>query len=147
MTKSINIKRMGREFAVQLLFQIKFNKEDSLERQLMLFWKQVKDSHLITKERELRKSREFAEKLMNGVLDNLDELDKLISDNSKNWKMNRIAPVEKAILRIASYEMKYIENIPIPVSINEAIDITKDFSSPKSSSFINGILNAIKESL
>ena len=77
----------------------------------------------------------------------MEELDNIISKEVKNWDINRIAKVDRSILRLAIYEMFYREDIPPVVTINEAIDIAKKFSTEKSGSFVNGILDKVKTKL
>ena len=77
----------------------------------------------------------------------MEELDSIISKEVKNWDINRIAKVDRSILRLAIYEMFYREDIPPVVTINEAIDIAKKFSTEKSGSFVNGILDKVKTKL
>ena len=81
------------------------------------------------------------------MLDQMEELDNIISKEVKNWDINRIAKVDRSILRLAIYEMFYREDIPPVVTINEAIDIAKKFSTEKSGSFVNGILDKVKTKL
>ena len=82
-----------------------------------------------------------------GVCDNLKELDGLIGKTSKNWRLQRIAKVDRCILRIAAYELLYRDDIPPKVSINEAVDLAKKFGAEESGAFINGILDKIYNTL
>lgn len=91
--------------------------------------------------------RLFGDKLIRGVLDQIEDLDKIITKEVKNWDVSRIAKVDRSILRLAIYEMFYREDIPPIVTINEAIDIAKKFSTEKSGSFVNGILDKVKTKL
>ncbi|HBC30171.1 MAG TPA: transcription antitermination factor NusB [Clostridiales bacterium] len=77
------------------------------------------------------------------MIDNMEEIDKHITDNSKDWKLSRIAKVDLAVLRIALSEILYNETIPESVSINEAVEISKKFSNEDSHKFINGILGTV----
>jgi len=81
--------------------------------------------------------------LVNGVRDNLDKLDAVISRHSQNWKVKRIAMVELSIMRLAVYEMTHREDIPIKVAINEAVELAKTFGDNNSRNFVNGILDAV----
>lgn len=92
-----------------------------------------------TKEKELRR---FAEKLFFRTLENEDELDEIITDHIKNWDIQRLALIDRLVLRMALCELLYFEEIPTKVSINEAIEIAKRYSTAKSGRFINGILDA-----
>lgn len=86
----------------------------------------------------------FFEHLVMGIIDNREHIDGAIERHSSNWKMRRMACVDRNILRIAVFELLYCADIPAKVSINEAIDIGKKFGSPESGAFINGILDSIR---
>ena len=89
---------------------------------------------------------EYAEALYNGVCEKADELDEYISNVLKGWKLNRIPKINLAILRIAVYEIKYVEDVPESVAINEAVELAKKYSGKEDSAFINGILgSALRE--
>jgi len=85
----------------------------------------------------------YALQLVNGVRDNLEELDANIGRHSQNWKVKRIAMVELTIMRLAVYEMICREDIPVKVAINEAIELAKTFGDNNSRNFVNGILDAV----
>ena len=89
----------------------------------------------------------FAEQLVRGTLAHKTEIDSFISDNATNWSINRMAVVDRNILRYAVYELLYEDVIPPKVTINEALDISKKYSTPKSTAFINGILDHIHRNL
>ncbi len=84
----------------------------------------------------------FAKRLSMGVVDNLDQIDRIIITKSKNWEFSRISPIDKALLRLGIYELLFTE-VPRAVVINEALEIAKVFSSESSGKFINGILNQV----
>jgi N utilization substance protein B len=88
--------------------------------------------------------RVFADKLIRGVIERRDELDKRIMQHAQNWELHRMAIVDRNILRLAVYEMLYREDIPPVVSINEAVDIAKRFSTQDSGKFVNGLLDKIR---
>lgn len=91
---------------------------------------------------------DFALECAKGVEDNLEEIDRIISDHlSVKWKINRISRVSLSILRLAVYEMKYVEDIPSNVSINEAVELSKKFSGEEEYKFVNGILGAVSRDL
>lgn len=89
----------------------------------------------------------FANELIDSVINNIKELDHLIEEKIDNWEIERIAILDKIILRIGLAELLYFPEIPPKVTINEAIDISKDFCSKNSGKFINGILDALYEEL
>lgn len=89
----------------------------------------------------------FSERLVSGVMEKKEEIDRLIVEFSNNWKLSRMSGVDRNAMRIAVYEMLYCDDIPLKVSINEAIDIGKKFGSRDSGGFINGILDTIRTHL
>ena len=104
------------------------------------------DAFFNTKENN-RSYYAFADELIAGVNANIDDIDFAISTYATNWSIDRIAKVDLAILRLAIFELKRREDIPPVVSINEAIDLAKSFSSAESKRFINGILDRVKTTL
>ncbi|MEH7278698.1 N utilization substance protein NusB [Bacillus toyonensis] len=96
---------------------------------------------------EGEETNEFLESLVVGFVDNKEEIDTAIRQNLKKWKLERISIVDRSILRVAVYEMKYMEEIPHNVTINEAIEIAKTFGDEESRRFINGVLSNIKDTL
>ena len=91
--------------------------------------------------------RLFAEPLIRGAIEHRAEADAHIVKHCKNWEIHRIAAVDRNIMRLAIYEMLHREDIPPVVSINEAVDIAKKFSTPDSGKFVNGILDKVKGEL
>jgi len=88
-------------------------------------------------------SVKFAEKLLLTTVDSASDHDQLIDDHIKNWDVNRLAIIDKLILRMAISELLYFDDVPTKVSINEAIELAKEYSTRKSGNFVNGILDAI----
>lgn len=86
---------------------------------------------------------DYLNKTIIDMIDHMDEIDKYVRDNSKDWKINRIAKVDLAVLRIALAEILYNDTIPESVAINEAVEISKKFSNEDSHKFINGILGTV----
>lgn len=90
---------------------------------------------------------EYTRKVVEGVEEHLDEIDALIEKNLKGWKKNRISKISLTILRIAVFEMLYMNNIPTSVSINEAVELAKNYATAADGSFVNGVLGSIAKSL
>ncbi len=128
-------RRKAREYAFILLFEYKFQPEE-INTILEDFFSEYK-----TGEQE-----EYIRSVVEGVINNLDEIDELISSYSKKWSVDRISIVCMALMRLAVYEMCFIEDIPLNVSVNEAVNLTKLYDGEESVSFVNGILGNIKES-
>ncbi len=131
------MRRHAREWALQFLFQRDFNAGD-LDPALTDFWSEKRtDPNL----------RRFAEELIRGVLDHLAELDAKIGAYAEHWDMKRMNAVDRNVIRLALFEMLFRPDIPPVVSINEAVDIAKSFSSPESGRFVNGILDRARKDL
>ncbi|MBS9804286.1 N utilization substance protein NusB [Bacillus cereus] len=96
---------------------------------------------------EGEETNEFLESLVVGFVENKEAIDEAIRQNLKKWKLERISIVDRSILRVAVYEMKYMEEVPHNVTINEAIEIAKTFGDEESRRFINGVLSNIKDTL
>lgn len=131
-------RRENRMSAIQFLYQWEMNRPEVLADGLCQFF---------SNQEEERAYYSFAEELINGTLENIETIDQEIVANASNWKFERIAKVDLAILRLAIFELLYRTDIPPIVSINEAIDLSKVFSSPDSKRFINGILDKMKDKI
>jgi N utilization substance protein B len=127
-------RRQAREYALQILFQIDFTEKKFDGKGFEQFWSDKKEN---------RDVKEFTEKLVRGTLDKLDEIDKVIEKITENWLLKRMAVVDRNILRFAVYEILYREDIPSAVTINEAIEISKKYSSTEAASFLNGVLDRL----
>jgi N utilization substance protein B len=155
-------RREARERAVQFLFQHDLSPPDELDRALDEFW-QTQRAAAIAEDKgpanwgqphELppptaaeAETRLFAEPLIRGTLQHRDAIDEHIKKHVKNWDFSRIAAVDRNVMRLAIYEMLHREDIPPVVSINEAVDIAKKFSTHDSGKFVNGVLDKIKGEL
>src|SRR5580700_7613955 len=131
-------RRIARELAVQFLYQFDLS-GGSLEEAVPLFWQ--------TQSEVGDDGRKFTEELIHGVVERRAVIDERIAKYTDNWDLPRIAAVDRNILRLAMYEMLFRDDIPPVVSINEAVDIAKKFSTGESGAFVNGILDKIKAEL
>lgn len=128
-------RRKARECALQLLYQLDMGGND-FKRVIEQYWKQLDEP--------LEEGvHEFSEKLVEGAWENRGEIDQMIASYSNNWKINRMAAVDKNILRLAIYELLYCPDIPVKVTLNEAVEIAKRFGTAESGSFVNGILDNV----
>ncbi|HMK76760.1 MAG TPA: transcription antitermination factor NusB [Thermodesulfobacteriota bacterium] len=127
-------RRKSREFALQVLYQLNITKEDAT-RALTQFQEHFSPNGDVD---------EFLKRLVLGVLEHCQELDRLIEQYLENWRLDRINWIDRNILRMALFELLYCEEIPPKVTINEAIDLGKRYGSEGSGSFINGILDRIQ---
>ncbi len=94
-----------------------------------------------------KKVREFANELFEGSVDQLKEIDRTIQQHTKNWRLSRMAAVDRNILRLAVYEFRCDKRTPVTVVINEALEIAKKYSTHESAQFVNGVLDSIKSDL
>lgn len=127
-------RRKAREYALQILFQVDFTEKKIDSKDLEEFW---------SDKRESRNVKEFTEELVRGTLNRLNEIDTMIERVTENWLLKRMAIVDRNILRFAAYEILYRKDIPAAVTINEAIEIAKKFSSTEAAPFINGVLDRL----
>ena len=128
-------RRENRMSTVQFLYQWESNKPDVLADDICQFFENQEED---------RAYYAFAEELALGTIENIEVINKEIDEHANNWTFDRIAKVDLAILRLAIYELLFRTDIPPIVSINEAIDLSKVFSTPDSKRFINGILDKMK---
>jgi len=127
-------RRKAREYALQMLFQSEFaGKERGVTY--------PEDFLPPAKEKEVMKK--FVEELVTGTIRNITEIDKVIQGAAENWDLNRMAAVDRNILRLAIFEILYRKDIPSAVTINEALEIAKKYSSLESVPFINGLLDKV----
>jgi N utilization substance protein B len=145
--KGMHAKRLGRELAMQFLFQHVFSEETDSAKAWDNFFEQASFEHDLKENRFARKGKEYAQALLQGIFGKLDEIDAVMNEKAKKWDFDRMGLVERNIMRVATYEMLFIPDVPPVVSINEAVEIARDYSGEKSGNFINGVLNGIKDSL
>lgn len=130
-------RRKARESALQILFQLEFNKP-RVEKVIDRFWKERKASDEI---------RDYSDSIVKGIVSHQEEIDNLIQSLSDHWRLSRMAHVDRNILRIAVFEFLYEKNLAAAVIINEAIEIAKKYSSDEAAAFVNGILDAVRKKL
>ena len=159
---AMGMRREARERAVQFLFQHDLNPPEDLAAALNQFWESQHLAAMTDAEKRATVKeggnvpppsadqaavRLFADPLIRGTLEHHAEIDARIQKQVKNWALNRIAVVDRNVLRLAIYEMLHRDDIPPVVSINEAVDIAKKFSTAESGKFVNGVLDQIKGDL
>ena len=130
-------RRDGRVAALQYLYAWSMNTPSNLANDLVVFFENCEMP---------REHYAFGEELIHGVIENIADIDARIKALAHNWEFERIAKIDLAILRLAIYEMLHRKDIPPVVSINEAIDLSKQFSNADAKRFINGILDRLKDS-
>jgi|SRR6516165_6019519 len=133
MSKSGN-RRKSRELAVQMLFQLDMGKQNA-DQVRLTFWNERKDLD--------QKVRGFADELFRIGCERSDEIDQIIERNAEHWRMERMAAVDRNLLRAGVAEMLGFPETPRPVVINEALEIARRYSTPESVQFVNGVLDSI----
>jgi N utilization substance protein B len=127
-------RRKAREFALQMLFQSEFaGKGKGI----------TYPEDFLPSAKEKEGMKKFVEDLVMGTIRNIGEIDRVIQETAENWDLNRMPAVDRNILRLAIYEILYRDDIPSAVTINEALEIAKKYSSLESVPFINGLLDKI----
>lgn len=124
-------RRTAREKTIQVLFQYDIGQTD-IEQAIKFVL-------------ENKKTDPFFERLVHGTLEHLQEIDEIIKAHLEKWSFDRVAYVDRAIIRLAVYEWKYEKDIPISVTINEAVELAKKYGTEDSGRFVNGVLSKIME--
>jgi len=130
------LRRKSREFALQMLFEWDMTRQEPARIE-QLFWKTA---------RAADSTRKFANQLFEGAVTEADAADELVAKLSENWRLERLAAVDRGILRLGIYELKS-GTAPPRVAIDEALELAKKFSSEEAPAFLNGILDAALKSL
>ena len=139
-------RRQAREWAIQMLVTADIGRPDGTDDLIRNFWSQMEsldeeDGGGVVAS---GKMREFTEARVRGVLAHLDEIDAVLAPLLENWDLIRLGTVERAVLRLGCWEIRYSE-VPKPVAVNEAVDLVNWYASPKSRSLINGVLDKIEK--
>lgn len=124
-----------REHIFKMIFGLEFSENEQIDEQLELYLDQLVDIREKDHDCMLAKTKGIAEKV--------DEIDQIINENTTGWKTSRMNKVDLSILRLAVYEMKWDEDVPVKVAINEAVELAKRFSGEEGPAFINGVLGKI----
>jgi N utilization substance protein B len=132
----VSLRTKSREFAMQMLFQWDMSQQE-FARLESRFWKSAKAAD---------KTRAFANQLFEGAAKDVAGLDEIIGKHCENWRFERLAAIDRAILRLAIHEMKAAET-PAKVVLNEAVDLAKKYSSEDSGAFVNGVLDSVHKVL
>lgn len=129
-------RREARKQAFLLLFQYKFQPEETETMLEDLF--QEKDSG---------QQKEYIKNVVLGAVEKVDELDRVLGEYSKDWSVDRISSVSLAVMRLAAYEMMYVEDIPNAVAVNEAVALAKEYEGEEAAPFVNGVLGKLKNNI
>lgn len=125
-------RRALREQVFLMLFRVEFHDAKDLNEQIELYKEQLEECS--------EKDCEYIINKFKGIVEKLEEIDTAIGEASKGWKVSRMAKVDLALIRLAVYEMKYEEDVPVKVAINEAIELAKQYGTDDSPAFVNGVL-------
>jgi N utilization substance protein B len=132
----VSLRTKAREFAMQMLFQWDMSQQDFAKLEAK-FWKSAKAAN---------KTRAFANELFEGAAKEVSTLDEMIAKHCEHWRFERLAAIDRAILRLTIHEMSVAET-PAKVVLNEAVELAKKFSSEESGAFVNGVLDSVHKSL
>ena len=124
-----------REHIFKMIFGLEFTEEEQIEKQLELYLDQLDEVSEKDRSYMLAKAKAIAEKVC--------EIDAMINENATGWKTTRMNKVDLSILRLAVYEMKFDDDVPVKVAINEAVELAKRFSGDEGPAFINGVLGKL----
>ncbi|NLY95623.1 MAG: transcription antitermination factor NusB [Myxococcales bacterium] len=130
-------RRRGREAALQMLFEIDAANL-SHEAAIADYWEHLASSH---------EGREFADTLVRGVCRDLERIDGIIRGVSRNWRIERMGRVDRNVIRLATFELEHMHDIPRRVTLNEAVELAKRYGSEQSAAFVNGVLDRIASDL
>ena len=128
-------RREQREHIFKLLFMSEFNSQKEMEEQLALYFADIENLE--------ESDRDYISRKYRNIMNHTDELDEKLNSISMGWKTSRMNKVDLSILRLAVYEMKWDEDVPVKVAINEAVELAKRFSGEEGPAFINGVLGKI----
>lgn len=133
-------RRLAREIVVQSLYQMEMNEVEVKQAVNMLFEEAAEENEGEVEIKDEAAMREYVLEHVRGIWESKDILDKILVDYLKGWQVSRLSRVDRQILRLATYEMLYREDVPAKVSVNEAIELSKHFGTVESGKFVNGVL-------
>lgn len=125
-------RRQIREHIFKMLFRVEFNSPEDMPEQVRLYMEELYDIS--------EKDSEHIQKKYDDIVEKLPEIDRMIEEKAESWNIHRMGKVDLTIIRLAVYEMKYDDTIPVSVAINEAVEIAKRFGQDESPAFVNGVL-------
>ena len=129
-------RKKARDNAFKCIYELEFIKDKNLEDILFNCYEENNNTS---------EEKEYIEMILKGVKDNIKNIDDIILSKLKNWPLDRIAKIDLAILRLAIYEILYVDSIPDKVSANEAVELAKTYGNNDSKSFVNGVIAKVIE--
>jgi len=139
---NLGMRRLARERALQALYQLDISGGISIEEALEWAW-----AANAQEEPKQEGAHRFATELVQGACESIEEIDSLVEAHSHHWRLERMSKIDRNILRLGVFELKYRPDIPKKVTLNEAIELAKKFGTENSSAFINGLLDRLASSI
>ena len=130
-------RKKARDNAFKCVYELEFGRDENLDKILEYCYEENDNK---------AEEKEYIEMVLKGIKEHLDEIDEIILSKLKNWSLDRIAKIDLAILRLAIYEILYVDSIPVKVSANEAVELAKTYGNNDSKSFVNGVIAKVIES-
>lgn len=124
-------RKKARDNAFKCVYQLEFMDKHEIDKII---------EYCVIENENAKDEEEYIKEVLNGICDNLEEIDNIILSKLKNWSISRVAKIDLAILRLAIYEIKYMTDIPVKVTANEAVELAKTYGNPDSKSFVNGVI-------
>jgi N utilization substance protein B len=143
-------RRTLRESIFKILFRYEFNSADEMDEQIEFAIEELTsvdedDEETEAEKLESNKDKRYITGKVKAVIEHIDEIDSIIQDVADGWKLSRIGKAELAIMRLAVYEIKFDDDVPYRVAINEALELTKIYCNPDAKGFVNALLSKVKE--
>ena len=129
-------RKKARDNAFKCIYELEFIKDKNLDDILLNCYEENNNSE---------EEKQYIQMILNGVKENIEKIDSIILSKLKNWSLDRIAKIDLAILRLAIYEILYVDSIPNKVSANEAVELAKTYGNNDSKSFVNGVIAKVIE--
>lgn len=124
-------RKKARDNAFKCVYQLEFMDKQNIDEIL---------EYCFVENENIEEEKKYIKSVLTGICENISEIDAIILSKLKNWNLERIAKIDLAILRLAIYEIKYVEDIPVKVSANEAVELAKMYGNTDSKSFVNGVI-------
>lgn len=140
-------RRLARELTVQSMYHMEMNEVSAAEAVEMLLQEAAADNESEVVLSDTAKLRDYVQKLVEGAWEHRKALDELLAEYLKGWQVSRLSRVDRQILRLAAYEMVFMDDVPAKVAVNEAIELSKHFGTEESGKFVNGVLGRIIQEL
>jgi len=143
-TEYLRERRFARESAVQFIYQLDVQQNWELDdRSVDTFWEQIVELENCPAGKRLDMAKSYTTELVTGVVEHREQIDRRIGDTNSNWSIERMDVIDRNILRLAVFEMFHRDDVPGLVTINEAIELAKEFGGKESARFVNGVLDQL----